>query len=191
MSETIRCFIAIELIQEIKDALSEAQAELKKTVRDVKWVNPDNIHLTLKFLGHINQDIVEEVKSALTEIAAMAKPFRLRLSSPGAFPTPERPRVIWVGIDDGAKESVSLANSIEEKVAHLGIEKEARAFHPHLTLARVDFLKDKSALKTAFASLKITPAEMTASKVTLFQSTLTRGGPIYNALHEVKFSYVS
>ncbi len=187
MSENIRCFIAIELSPEIKTALQKIEDELKSKVPSVKWVKPDNIHLTLKFLGHIDTDAVESVKAALGAIAQNAKPFVIRLSSPGAFPTPERPRVIWVGIDKGDKESIDLANSIEEKTALLGIEKENRAFHPHLTLARVDFLKDKSALKNAFDSLKIPPVEMTASKLTLFQSTLTRGGSIYTALHEASF----
>jgi 2'-5' RNA ligase len=188
MSETIRCFIAIELSQEIKDALSEIQGNLRKNVSDVKWVRPENIHLTLKFLGHISKDTVEEVKSALTQIAANIKPFRLRLSAPGAFPKPERPRVVWVGIDEGNKESLSLANLIEGKLAHLDIEKEEREFHPHLTLGRIDFLKDKDSLKNAFASLNVRPAEMTASKITLFQSTLSSQGPIYTILHEVDFS---
>ncbi|MDD5680433.1 MAG: RNA 2',3'-cyclic phosphodiesterase [Candidatus Omnitrophica bacterium] len=188
MPETIRCFIAIELSQEIKNALSEIQAELKKSVGDVKWVRPENIHLTLKFLGHISPDTVEEVKTALTQIAAKTKPFRIRLSSPGAFPKPERPRVVWIGIDEGNTESVLLANLIEEKLAHLNIEKEEREFHPHLTLGRIDFLKDKDSLKNAFASLKVTPAGMSASEITLFQSTLTRGGAVYTALKEENFT---
>ena len=187
MNETIRCFIAIELSPEIRDTLREIQSDLKKSVVGVKWVKPENIHLTLKFLGHINPSTVEEVKSALTEIASHVKPFTIRLSSPGAFPSLGSPRVIWVGIDKGDKESIDLAGRIEEKTALLGIEKENRAFHPHLTLARVNFLKDKDLLKNAFSSLKVPPAEMTASKLTLFQSTLTREGSIYTVLHAASF----
>jgi len=188
MSETIRCFIAIELSQEIRNVLSEIQSELKETVGDVKWVRPENIHLTLKFLGHINQGVVEEVKSALSEIAAKTRPFRIKLSSPGAFPAPERPRVIWVGIDKGDKESIVLAGAIEDRASHLGIEKEEREFHPHLTLGRIDFLKDKNTLKDAFSSLEIPPVEMTASAITLFQSTLTREGAIYTVLQKAVFN---
>jgi len=188
MSETIRSFIAIELSPEIKTALENIEDELKPKVPGVKWVRPENIHLTLKFLGHVSADTVELVKVTLAEIAKDVKSFTIRLSSPGAFPAPERPRVIWVGIDKGGPESTGLANAIDGRVSHFGVEKESRPFHPHLTLGRIDFLKDKSALKNAFASLKVKPAEMLASKVTFFQSTLTREGPIYSVLHEAEFS---
>ena len=191
MSETIRSFIAIELSPEIKDALQKIEDELKPKVPDVKWVRPENIHLTLKFLGHISADMIESIKSILVQIAKDAKPFTIRLSSPGAFPTPERPRVVWIGIDKGDEESVTLVNTIEDKVSHLGIEKENRAFHPHLTLGRIEFLKDKDTLKNAFSAIKIPPIEMAVSKITLFQSTLTRGGAVYNALQEAKFSRAS
>ncbi|MFH0839585.1 MAG: RNA 2',3'-cyclic phosphodiesterase [Candidatus Omnitrophota bacterium] len=184
MSETIRSFIAIELSPEIKEALQKIEDELKPKIPEVKWVKPDNIHLTLKFLGHISTDAIESTKSILTEIANNTKPFTIRLSSPGAFPALERPRVVWVGIDRGAEESVALAGAIEEGVSHLGIEKEGRAFHPHLTLGRVDFLKDKTALKNAFSSLNIPPLEAAISKLTLFKSTLTRQGALYEILHE-------
>ncbi len=188
MSEKIRCFIAIELSREITDILSQIQDELKKTVSGVKWVRAEDIHLTLKFLGNIEEKAVEEIKEILNQIAAQTKPFKLKLSSAGAFPNPDRPRVIWIGMDEENKQGSFLANLIEEKLVSLGIEKESRAFHPHLTLARVKFLKDKSSVRNAFASLKVSPVEMTATKVTLFQSTLTREGAIYTALHEAEFT---
>ncbi len=187
MDEKIRCFIAIELSHEITDILSQIQDELKKTVSGVKWVKPGNIHLTLKFIGNIEEKAVEEIKEILNQIAAQTKPFKLKLSSAGAFPNPDRPRVIWIGMDEENKESSHLANLIEEKLVSLGIEKESRAFHAHLTLARVKFLKDKSSVKNAFVSLEIPYAEMAASKITLFQSTLTREGSIYTVLHEAEF----
>ncbi len=187
MSEKIRCFIAIELSQEIKEALGRIEDELKQTINGVNWVKPDNIHLTLKFLGHLEKDIVERTKEILTQIASQTAPFKMKLSSAGAFPTPARPRVIWIGMDEANKESSRLANLVEERLAPLGIEKESRAFHPHLTLARVKFLKDKNSVKNAFVSLEVPPVEMTASKITLFQSILTRQGAVYTVLHEATF----
>jgi 2'-5' RNA ligase len=169
MDEKIRCFIAIELSQEIRQVLGRIEDELQGTISGVKWVKPDNIHLTLKFIGSIEEEKVDE------------------LSSAGAFPSPGRPRVIWIGIEEGKEESSRLANLVEEKIAPLGIEKESRAFHPHLTLARVKFLKDKSSVENAFAHLKVPQTEMTALKVTLFQSTLAREGAIYTVLHEADF----
>ena len=187
MDQKIRCFIAIEMSREITDALGNIQDELKRGISGVKWVKPDNIHLTLKFIGSIEEDVIEQIKGIITEIASKAQPFKIRLSSAGAFPTPERPRVIWIGIEEGGKESSELACSIEEELGKLGIEKESRAFHPHLTLARVKFLKDKHSVKNALASLKVSASEMTATRLTLFQSTLTREGSIYSVLHEADF----
>lgn len=189
MTETIRCFIAIELSPEIKSALLKIEDDLKPKLPGVKWVHPENIHLTLKFLGHIRSDMLERIKIIANETAYSTRPFAIRLSSAGTFPSIASPRVIWVGIDNGNKESAILAGCIEEKAATLGIEKENRPFHPHLTLGRVDFLKDKTALKTAFSSLKIPPIEMMASKITLFQSTLARSGAIYNVLQEYRLSH--
>ena len=188
MGEKIRCFIAIELSQETKETLRKIENDLQKTIHGVKWVEPNNIHLTLKFLGDIEKETIEKIKEILSQIAKETKPFKIRLSSAGAFPSPSQPRVIWIGIDEGKNESSSLANLIEERVAPLGIEKESRAFHPHLTLARVKFLKDKSSVKNAFASLKVPQTEMTATKIILFQSTLTREGSIYTVLHEANFA---
>jgi 2'-5' RNA ligase len=187
MNNKIRCFIAIELSQEIKETLGKIESELQKSVSGVKWVKPDNIHLTLKFLGNVDEGTVENIKKIMNEVAKDAKPFKMKLSQAGAFPSPSRPRVIWVGIDDENKKSSHSVNLIEEKVSSLGIEKENRAFHPHLTLARVKFLKDKSSVQNAFVSLKVPSTEMTAAKITLFQSKLTPQGSIYTALHEVGF----
>ena len=190
MDDKVRCFIAIELSQDIKETLNRIEDELKQTISGVKWVKPKNIHLTLKFLGHIEKEVVEKIQEILNQVARETKAFRIKLSSPGVFPSPTRPRVIWIGIDEENKEGTHLANIIEEKLVPLGIEKESRAFHPHLTLARVKFLKDKNSLKNALASLKVPQTEMTASKITLFQSALTREGSIYTVLHEADFKRV-
>jgi 2'-5' RNA ligase len=187
MDEKIRCFIAIELSQEIRQVLGRIEDELQGTISGVKWVKPDNIHLTLKFIGSIEEEKVDKIKEILNQIAQDIIPFKIELSSAGAFPSPGRPRVIWIGIEEGKEESSRLANLVEEKIAPLGIEKESRAFHPHLTLARVKFLKDKSSVENAFAHLKVPQTEMTALKVTLFQSTLAREGAIYTVLHEADF----
>ena len=180
----MRCFIAIELSQETTDVLRRIQDELKQSIHGVKWVKPDNIHLTLKFIGDVEKETLEQIKDIMTQAASQTEPFKIKLSSAGAFPTPERPRVIWIGIEEGKKESADITGSIEEKLIPLGIEKEDRAFHPHLTLARVKFLKDKSSVKNALTSLKVPQIEMTAEKITLFQSTLSREGAIYSVLHE-------
>jgi 2'-5' RNA ligase len=178
----MRCFIAIELSKEVKDVLQCIEDELQSLVRGVRWVPPENIHLTLKFLGSIEAATVEEVKKIADDAVKKFKPFKIRLSSLGAFPNPGRPRVIWVGIDEGTNECVELASMIDDRVSSLGIEKEERRFHPHLTLARIKFLKDKHSVQNAFSKTGVPPQEMEVKRVTLFQSELSSEGARYRAL---------
>ena len=174
----MRTFIAIELSSEIKEALAAASGEIQAKVRGhIKWVDPDSIHLTLKFLGDTDESNIAKIKNALKKTSSQTPPFTISLGSAGAFPSPDRPRVIWISIKKGEDECANLATSLEDGLEQLGFEREAREFHPHLTLARVKSLTNRRSLKGALAGLNIPPLEMAASKITLFQSSLTPTGP--------------
>jgi 2'-5' RNA ligase len=185
----MRTFIAIELPQEVKDKLAELQALLKKAGADVKWIEPENIHLTLKFLGEIDEDKSAKVAAAIEDIAKKSKQFRMSLASLGAFPRIEFPRIIWVGIDKGDKEITELAKVLEEKIEKLGIPKEERRFSSHITIGRVrsPLNKDKlaQALRDSGNYFSGRNVEFDVTKITLFKSTLGPGGPVYAALKEV------
>lgn len=185
----MRTFIAIELSTTIRDSLAQIQSHLKYAGADVKWVEKNNIHLTLKFLGEVDEARCANVKSALDEIAAGSKPFEISLKDIGAFPNIDYPRVIWVGLDKGAKESTELAVKIDDALSKLGFQKETRPFAAHLTLGRVRSPKNKQALKDKITGyeLRVTGYEKVVS-VYLFQSTLTPKGSIYTKLHEAKFA---
>jgi len=185
----MRTFIAIELPQEVKDKLAELQALLKKAGADVKWIEPENIHLTLKFLGEIDENKSVKVTEAIEDIAKKSKQLRMSLASLGAFPRIEFPRIIWVGIDKGDKEITELAKVLEERIEKLGIPREERRFSSHITIGRVrnPLNKDKLAkvlkeLDNYFSGKNI---EFDVTKITLFKSTLGPGGPVYAALKEV------
>lgn len=183
----MRTFIAIELPQEIKDFLSRLQTELKATQADVKWVAPENIHLTLKFLGEIDDKKLTQIIEIIDDTAKGKDKFRICISSLGAFPKIDFPRVIWVGIETGDKEIKEIAGGLEEKIAKTGIPKEDRPFSSHITIGRtrstlnreklVGYLKNKSELGGEKLEFYVT-------KVTLFKSTLTPKGPLYEALKE-------
>lgn len=188
----MRLFIAIELSDEIKNAVAQIQSHLKYSGADVKWVEKDNIHLTLKFLGEVSEEKCEEVKAALDSAAKETKPFEINLKDIGAFPKIEFPRVIWAGLDKGAAESTAVAKNIDEVLSRIGFQKETRSFAAHLTIGRVRSPKNKAALeeKVETANHETLPAiSQTISSVILFQSTLTPKGPIYTKLHEAKFTY--
>ncbi len=184
----MRTFIAIELSQEIKDFLSNIQSQLKASGADVKWVEPKNIHLTLKFLGEIDEKKLVEVNKVLEETARNKNPFSLRFSCLGAYPKINFPRVIWIGIDQGDIEVKEIAGILEERVAKLGIPQENRPFSCHITLGRTksnlkqeDLVKKLTFLEGNLGGKK---PEFQVTKLTLFKSTLTPKGPLYEVLKE-------
>lgn len=192
----MRTFIAIELAEPVRETLARIQSHLKYAGADVKWVDKDNIHLTLKFLGEIDETKCEKVKSALDEIAKDFRPFELSLKDIGAFPNIEFPRVIWVGLDKGAKESTEIAEKIDAALSKIRFQEETRPFAAHLTIGRVRSSKNKEALKEKIQSytpdpkphtLNPIPYEQLITSIILFQSTLTPKGPIYTKLHESRF----
>ena len=147
----MRTFIAIELSDEIKNTLAQIESHLKYSGADVKWVEKDSVHLTLKFLGEIDEKKCEKVKMALDETAKSTRPFEISFKDIGAFPKVEYPRVIWVGLDKGAKESAELAGRVDEALSKIGFQKETRPFAAHLTIGRVRSAKNREALKEKIA----------------------------------------
>jgi 2'-5' RNA ligase len=187
MPETIRTFIAIELNEGIHSELASLQAVLKKSNADVKWVAPDSIHLTLKFLGSIDAQKIKEIERILNEVASEIEPFILTLKGIGAFPKLDYPRIIWAGVESGAPQSGQFAKLLEEKLEKIEIPREDREFHPHLTLGRVKSLKNKDKLKEIIEATKFEARSAAdVNHLTLFKSELTRDGSIYTPLFIAK-----
>jgi len=184
----MRTFIAIGLPQEIKDALACLQNKLKQSGADIRWVEPQNIHLTLKFLGERDDKKLEKIKQILEEVAKNISPFRIRLFSLGAFPKINFPKVIWVGIDKGDNETIEIAKELEERIAQLGIPKEDRPFSSHITIGRMKSPLNRERLIQNLQELENSLGEQNlefvVTKITLFKSTLTPKGPIYEVLKE-------
>ncbi len=130
----MRSFIAIELPETAKSALAELQQEFKKCGADIRWVKPENIHLTLKFLGNIDEKNVDKVVKIIKEVCNRYNMFTLEVKGIGVFPNIKSPRVLWVGINGGVL--AELQGEIEDGMASLGFERENRKFTAHLTLGR-------------------------------------------------------
>ncbi|PIP20527.1 MAG: RNA 2',3'-cyclic phosphodiesterase [Candidatus Omnitrophica bacterium CG23_combo_of_CG06-09_8_20_14_all_40_11] len=183
----MRTFIAIELPKEIKDSLSRLQEQLKATHADVKWVAPENIHLTLKFLGEIDDKKLEKIVKIIFDTAREKSKFQLRISSLGAFPKIDFPRIIWVGVDIGDKETRGIAEELEQNLAKIGIPKEDRPFSSHITIGRIRSSLNRERLVQDLknkAELGGQNLDFYATSITLFKSTLTPKGPIYEILKE-------
>lgn len=189
MDGTIRAFIAIELTGQAHDELACLQSALQKAGADVKWVEPENIHLTLRFLGDLVPEKAEELKKVLAEIAAGSKPFELTIKDVGAFPGLASPRVIWAGMGLGAAESARIAEAIETKLLTIGMPGEERKFHPHMTLGRVRSPKNCEKLRGIIETTKFeASSKIYVDHLTLFRSQLTMRGPVYTPLFKASIA---
>lgn len=188
----IRTFIAIELDENIKDGLTGLQERLKGEVSQgsVRWVRPEGIHLTLKFLGDVPADQIGEITEALRKSCQGFAPFSLSCGGLGCFPNFKHPRVVWVGIQEETKALARLHKSIEENVAPLGYPTEKRKFSPHLTLGRVQrrvSSGDLRRLGDLVAASEIgTLGQMQVRSVSLMRSDLRPSGAMYTRLAEVE-----
>jgi len=184
MRHTVRTFVAVEISAENRKAAERLIKSLRSAGADVKWVVPDNLHLTLKFLGNVPAERLPEVCGAVEEAAKRQAPFTLGLCGAGAFPNAARPRVIWLGVREGTEPIVALAEAVEGALERLGFRREGRKFHPHLTLGRV---RRSGPGTAALARLLGEHADFDAGRVEIqqtvvFSSQLTRSGPIYEPL---------
>jgi 2'-5' RNA ligase len=182
----IRTFIAIELPPEIKEAMAGVQAELKKSDADVGWVRPEGVHLTLKFLGDVEEKKVAELGDALAERLKGETPFILQAKGIGTFPTPKAPRVVWLGVEGEVARLSALADKVESVCAGLKFPKEDRPFKAHLTLGRVKSPRGRSALVTMLESFKDADlGEFKADAVSVMKSELKRTGAVYTEMRRI------
>lgn len=189
--EQIRSFIAIELPNELKLGLTQLETQLKSDKQPwVKWVNPEGIHLTLKFLGNIAVDRTGEITRAMEEAVHGISPFRLEVKGLGVFPNLRRVQVAWVGINGEIDKLTQLQKRIETNLTPLGFAPESRAFTPHLTLAR---LRDRASLDERqrfgqlIANTKFEVAyTIEVDAISLMRSQLTREGAIYSRISLVE-----
>jgi 2'-5' RNA ligase len=188
--ERIRSFIAIELPRELKQALTQIQQKLiTVSSAPVKWVDPGNIHLTLKFLGDIDTTITGSITSALEEAVKDKHPFDIEVSGLGVFPDMKRVQVIWVGLTGELDKLSLLQKHIEESLVPLGFPKEKRPFTPHLTIARIrDYARpdDRLELGQLIDNTSFTEKyKININTIHLIRSQLTREGPIYSKISTV------
>ena len=193
--EEIRSFIAIELSEEVKGGLARLRRELERDEhRFVKWVDPEGIHLTLKFLGNIAFKQVAEVTKVIEEASRGISPFHLEVSGLGAFPNLKQPRVLWVGIGGEIDELSSLQQNIDSALASLGFAKEERPFVSHLTLARIrqgaSPMERRSFGELAMSTNFETRYPLDVKSISLMRSQLTPKGAIYTCLSEVELQKI-
>lgn len=191
---TLRTFIAIELDAELRMNLGRLQDQLRRRVapRSIRWVRPEGIHLTLKFLGDTPSARVSEVEAALVRAAAGIPCFTVTMGGLGCFPNARRPRVVWVGLQEATGALARLRDAVEAEVSPLGFPTERRQFQPHLTLGRVQRRASTSEVREIGNAVMASPTgtvdEMTVSSVSYIKSDLRPTGAVYTILSEAKLA---
>ncbi len=186
----MRTFVAIDLDPKIKKGVSQLIEDLKKRSsesRGIRWIRPEAMHLTLKFLGEITEEKVAPITDVLKRISEECPPFPLRMKGTGFFPPKSQtPRVIWIGVEE-ADNLMRLQSQIEEALERIGFPRERRKYHPHLTLGRVKTFSDIKETLFFFEKHRDDNfGDMEVKKITFFRSTLKPTGAEYSALAELE-----
>lgn len=184
MKNTIRTFVAVEIEPAVRQRAAKAIERLKGTGADVTWVSPQNMHLTLKFLGEVKSHETAEICQAVEDAVEGVEPFELEIRGAGAFPRTDRPGTIWLGGGEGEKEVAALAGKIDDALDELGFRRETRGHKVHLTLGRV---RRGGPGVEALGQLLPELADFEAGRtsiheVVVFSSRLERTGPVYEPL---------
>ena len=184
----IRSFLAIEIGEQVRGGIRTTQEAWKTARADVKWVPPENVHLTLKFFGQISQEQVDEIGSALDEVSEIQDPFQVFVNGAGMFPNMRRPRVVWLGIGAELVALSALHQRVEDALETIGFERESRAFQPHLTLGRVRSGRGVDTLARCVSeSVGLSLGSFAVDHLTLFRSDLGPKGARYTALRTFPF----
>jgi 2'-5' RNA ligase len=165
---------------EARQRIWELAEELKKASGGVKWVERENIHMTLRFFGNLTDAQLESAGACMKETAKLDNPFAVRLVGLGAFPSLTRARVIWVGMEEGRERLSRLADELERRFVEAGLGSTDKPFSPHLTIGRVKVPQKNPRLEEAIRTLTFEGAQFMINGLTLTKSELRPGGPIYS-----------
>lgn len=186
---TMRLFFAVPVSddarQKVGQLIDEVQASVGDGTARIRWVRVDGLHLTLRFLGPTPEDRRPPLEASADAIAASSAPFEVRLAGGGAFPSPARPRSLWVGVDQGADRLRDLADRLTAAAGDCGLVLDTRPFTPHLTVGRTDGVRlGPSAALTLAHAAQTLDVRFTVDRIVLFRSILGGGPARYEALHD-------
>ncbi len=184
----VRAFVAIALPDGMRQSLHTLAKRLRAARVRVTWTAPERMHLTLRFLGEISPAAIDAIAAALRDAYAGREPFSLAVRGVGAFPSMQRPRVLWAGVEPAEGPVPALNETAEQAARDAGLPPEKQAFHPHITLGRIRDHARAGWMESALLSEKgFNGGEFTVKSVSLYASHLTPTGPQYQRLHEFPF----
>ncbi len=182
-----RLFVAVDIPEAARESVAAAAAELRGEAPHARWVRPENLHLTLKFIGAYPEERLEGLARELRECGASCSPFLAVLGECGAFPSPRRARVLWLGLWQGGEGAAAVAGKVEARLERLGVQRETRRYKGHITLARMrrpgDCEDMVQRLSSRLEALRSAP--FAVDEMVLYRSILRAQGPQYVALERV------
>ena len=181
----IRTFIALELPEEVKKEILEIQRRLVIKDAKIRWVSKENTHLTLKFLGGVEERLIPDIYETINTASKSFNSFQLNLSNVVLFPNKRRPKIIWAGIGGRTSELELLAEKCDSALHRIGFKRENRKFKPHLTIGRIKCLGDAQDLSQRLNDLEVNPIEFEAAKINIIKSDLTSGSAVYTLLNSI------
>ncbi len=185
----MRCFVAVEVSTPVRKRVVELQRALRRAGADVRWVEEGNLHLTLKFLGEIDERGMERLKGLLSIEASRWPRIRVEYAGVGTFPERGAPRVVWAGLTGDVGKLAGLAAAVERAAEEVGVPREGRPFAAHITVGRVKSPRNAKRLAAAVEQQRGVPlGGEEIGEFILFKSTLTPSGPIYEPLERFSLS---
>ncbi len=175
----VRLFVAIELDERVRSALTGLQAALRPECDGVRWIPVSHVHVTVKFLGEVVDRNVNQVAEAVARAAAGASAFDMRIIGCGCFPPRGPVRIVWAGVEEGSGAMLQCFEALEAQLEPIGFPKERKAFAPHITIGRVREDRSGGRLRSAVEGQTFSPAEQSVSSINLMSSVLSPKGPTY------------
>lgn len=188
--QTIRSFIAIPLAKDVARAATKLVGQLSQSGDGIKWVPTDNLHLTLKFLGDVENVELPQICQVIEDIFADCDPFELTFAGTGGLPSMDRPRVICANIEDPTGSLTRIVEALELDLAELGFKREPRDYVPHLTLGRTkggSRRASEDVMSRVRENANVHLGEMTVDEAQIIGSFLDKGGPTYHVLDTIEF----
>jgi len=185
--ERLRLFVAADIPLEIRELLDSTMKRLRGEGIDARWVKPENLHLTLKFIGEYGEEGLERLSREIHKAAERSGPFEAVLGGCGAFPSRRKARVIWVGMSDGVDDAAAIARKLDSRLEKAGVKREQRQFRGHLTLARLRRPQDCTEVLESMSGMLegLQDLPFRVEEIRLFRSILKPQGPMYVELEKV------
>jgi 2'-5' RNA ligase len=183
--ELVRSFVAIELPEVVKKGIAEIKSQYSD-MEGVSWIKPEGAHLTIKFLGEIGMDVVDGLACALEPVMEKVKPFKMKIEDAGVFPNPSKPRVLWLGVKE-EKNLKQIHLKVDEEARKVGISKEEKNYHPHITIARIKSDEPSHKLKEFLKEFKGKTlwSDVEVKSIVIYKSILRSDGAEYEKLYEI------